>query len=478
MTEQSQGDASVKDGDDARMEPTATRKGTSGGAAKGGAAKATASRKGAAAQATTQTVDAEASVAAEAGPRAPARGGQVANAPSARASLQKSQSRGGRPGPARQLPRGRAPQRIRARFRRRHFLLLASFILLVAGPAIYANWYLHNKAADQFASNLAFTIQSDDGAAVSVLDTFLGAGGAAGSSADDTEVLYGFIRSQNLVEKLQADLDLRSIYNKPQEDWFFRLGDDPSIEALVDYWETMCLVSYSNGIVEVEVRAFDPDDAQRIAQAVLAESTAQINRMSLEARQDALKDAEDRLAEKEIGWRDAQVAVDQFRAEAQRVDPSAEAGMALQRMGDLEAQLDKERIRLDELLEYAPPGDSRIAVAQRRIETLEGLISDERAKYASTGGGDTLSQSVGRYEALKVESEIARTAYQAALASYETARIEARRKQRYLSTFVAPTKSEAPQYPERYFLGGLVVVFLLLGWSILVMLGYNVRDRR
>ena len=162
------------------------------------------------------------------------------------------------------------------------------------------------------------------------------------------------------------------------------------------------------------------------------------------------------------------------------LDPTIESPALLQRISDLESQLDREMLRLDDLRQFAPSGDSRVAVVERRIDTLNTRIAEERAKLSAsdTSSGGVSAGSIGRFEALETESEIARTAYEGALASYENARIEARRKQRYLSPHIAPTRSEAPQYPERYFLGGLVTVFLLLGWAVLVMLGYNIRDRR
>ncbi|MEO0360719.1 MAG: hypothetical protein AAF322_06405, partial [Pseudomonadota bacterium] len=177
-------------------------------------------------------------------------------------------------GPLRATPLGRVIpiDRIRARPRPRHAMLIASFFALVLLPAMVVNWYLHAVASDQYASTLAFTIQSDQSVDAGGFFDVLAGGGAG---ADDAEVLYGFIRSQNLVETLEERLGLRERFNREGADWWFRLGDDPSIEHLVDYWEWMCVVTFDAGIVEVEVRAFDPDDAREIAQAVLDESTRQ-----------------------------------------------------------------------------------------------------------------------------------------------------------------------------------------------------------
>lgn len=379
-------------------------------------------------------------------------------------------------GPLRARPGMRlAPlERIRARPRPRHALLIASFFVLVVAPAIFANWYLHAVSADQYASNLAFTIQSDQSVDTGGLFDVLAGGGG---SADDAEVLYGFIRSQNMVETLEGDLGLRTMFNKPEDDWWFRLGDDPSIEHLVDYWKTMALVAFDAGIVEVEVRAFDPEDAQRIASAVLAESTRQINRMSAEAREDAVRDARESLELAIIRQKEVRAELARMRASDQSVNPSFDVTALMNRIGELEAELTRQRLRLDQLREFAPETDSRVEAVRRRIASLTALIADERSALAG-GDGQALSNSVGRFEELTVDLELAQEAYSAALRSFEIAKAEARRKQRYLSAHIAPTLSQSPQYPQRYILGGLATFFLFMGWVVLVMISYNIRDRR
>jgi capsular polysaccharide transport system permease protein len=58
------------------------------------------------------------------------------------------------------------------------------------------------------------------------------------------------------------------------------------------------------------------------------------------------------------------------------------------------------------------------------------------------------------------------------------ARAEARRQSRYLAPHVAPTRAEAALYPRRLLLSGLALLFLCLGWGILMLVYYNVRDTR
>lgn len=379
-----------------------------------------------------------------------------------------------RAGPRRTPPR--IPMgRTQARFRFRHGVLVASFVLLVVLPSLFAAWYLHFRAADQYASNLAFTIQSDEMPSINALGALFGGGG--GAAADDAEVLYGFIQSQNLVETIQNELDLRRRFNVHEDvDWWFSLGDDPSIEALTEYWRSMVLVSYNAGIVEVEVRAFTAQDAQEIAQAVLRESTTLINRLSIEAREDAVRDARQFLVETADRLRDVRLRLTELRVGEQRVDPRLDVKALMSRIAELEAALTEEQLRMDQLREFAAPNDSRVTTSERRIRSLQTAIAEERQKLAS--GGGALTSSVGRFEELTVDRELAEQAYAVALSSFEAAKTEARRQQRYLSAHVSPTLAQTPEYPQRWMLGGLVFVFLFMGWVVLVMIAYNIKDRR
>ena len=63
----------------------------------------------------------------------------------------------------------------------------------------------------------------------------------------------------------------------------------------------MVAVSYDTaaGIIDVTARAFTPEDAHAIAEAILAESSALVNQLADQAREDAVRFAREELAEAE-----------------------------------------------------------------------------------------------------------------------------------------------------------------------------------
>ena len=116
--------------------------------------------------------------------------------------------------------------------------------------------------------------------------------------------------------------------------------------------------------------------------------------------------------------------------------------------------------------------------ANRRITAVSGRIEDERATLGAPGTEGEMPEVVGDFEALQVDLEFASHAYTQALANLAAARAEARRQSRYLAAHVEPTFAESSLYPRRALLAGLVGLFLLLGWGVLMLVYYNVRDNR
>lgn len=368
----------------------------------------------------------------------------------------------------------------RARLRFRHVMLVLSFLAMVLVPLGFVAWYLTEKAADQFHSVVAFTVRSDETSSTfEILGALTGTGGSSGT---DAEILHEYIQSQQMVEKLDADLDLKAIYNRSGEDWLFGLGEDRSIEDLHWYWGWAIDVAFDNnsGLIEVTALAFDPDDAQRIAQAVLDESNVLVNRLSDEARADAIRFAEADLADAEARLRDMRVKLRTFRNENRIIDPEAGVTGLQGLMNTLEEQLAQALVARNELRSFAAANDPRLVNAERRIEAIREQIEAEKASLAAqdTSDGQSLSEVIGRYEELLVDLKFSEDSYTSALVAFEAARAEARRQARYLAAHIEPTRSQVSQYPQRVLLICAAGLVLLVVWGVAVLLGYNVRDRR
>jgi len=378
-------------------------------------------------------------------------------------------------------PKGAAPTYMRLR----HNRIAKSFFLVVVFPLIAVVFYLYAIAANQYASTLGFTVRSDEmNSAAGLLG---GLSILTQASSSDTDVLYEFIQSQSMVERIAKRLDLRHIYSKPTFDPFFALKSDSDIEDLVAYWRRMVTVSYAsgNGLIEVQVRAFDPQDAQQIGQAIVEESSAMINDLSAIARADGTRSAREELDVAVQRLKAARQALTLFRSKTRIVDPSADIQGQMGLLNSLDAQLANAFIDLNMLMETSSGDDPRVTQARRRIDVIEKLVEQERQKF---GMGDSDSSVLpgdndyptlmGEFERLNVDVEYTSKAYLVAMAALDAARVEAQHKSRYLATYAEPSLPESAQFPQRAVLSLVTAMFLAMIWSIGVLIFYSLRDRR
>lgn len=388
------------------------------------------------------------------------------------------------PPPSSQKPRvAELPRTVgAARVRRRHRLILASFLVCVLLPMGVAGWYLYTRAADQYASQMGFTVRREEGS--TGLDLLGGLSALAGSnSSSDTDILYKFIQSQDMVRRVQEELDLHAIFGRPlATDWVFALAPDASIEDLVAYWQRMVRIFYDpgSGLIEIEVRAFDPAEAQAVAEVVFRLSSEMINNLSAIAREDMTRYAAEELDVALEQLRAARQALTLFRNETQIVDVNADLQGTMGVLNSLQAQLAEAMIELDMLAESAREGDPRLEQARQRIEVIDRRIAEERAKVGGTGtpANAAYADLVGQFESLQVDLEFAQESYLSARAAYDATVAEARRQNRYLAAYVSPTLAEAPTYPQRAILLGLTGLILFGVWAIAVLVYYSLRDRR
>ncbi|MEM9426992.1 MAG: hypothetical protein AAGA06_09855 [Pseudomonadota bacterium] len=376
---------------------------------------------------------------------------------------------------ARITPLPAAPSRARPR---RHRWIMLSLFLCVLAPLSVAAWYLYAVAADQYASTVAFSVQKEEIA--SPIELFGGIADVATTGSSESDILYEFIQSQEMVTALERRLDLSRLYARATEDPIFAYDPTGTIEDLVDYWSYMLRVSYDSTteLIEIRALAFTPEDARAIATGVFEESVRLVQELSAIAQDDTITFAASEVDRAVERLKRAREAMTGFRSRTQIVDPEVDLQGQMGVLSTLEQQLAEALINADLLRESTGPGDPRITQANLRIEVIEARIADERRKLGRDGDGEDYATTLAEFERLAVDREFAEQAYTAALATYDQALAEARRKSRYLAAYIKPTLAEASEFPRREVLLGLLAFFLISAWAIAVLIYYSVRDRR
>ncbi|MBT9247662.1 sugar transporter (plasmid) [Gemmobacter fulvus] len=367
----------------------------------------------------------------------------------------------------------------------RHHGLMISFALMVLVPVILAMVYLWTVSADQYASTVGFTVRREEGGSASaeLLGGLAQFAGSTGSS--ETDILYEFIQSQEIVASIDERIGLTDLY---AEHWpgdpLFSLWPDASIEDLQWYWKRMVRISYdqSSHLIELRVLAFEAEDAQRIAGEIVASSQRMINDLNTQAREDVMRYANEDLDAAVARLKAAREALSRFRTRTQIVDPAADIQGRMGVLNNLQQQLAEALIEYDIVLGTTNEGDPRRVQSARRIEVIRDRIAAERQTFATSDdvgiAGENYPTLIAEFESLTVDMQFAEETYRAALAGVDVARAKASRQTLYLAPYINPTLPQTAEFPQRFVLAGLIALFLGMAWAIMTLVYYSIRDRR
>jgi capsular polysaccharide transport system permease protein len=155
------------------------------------------------------------------------------------------------------------------------------------------------------------------------------------------------------------------------------------------------------------------------------------------------------------------------------LDPKSAATGPLELLAQMTAQQTNARAQLAELIRNSP-NSPQIPLIQTRIASLDKLIGEQRTKI--TGDNDSVATALTEYERLDVQKLLAEKTMASALASLESAKLEAQKQQLYLETIAQPNLADYPLYPKRAISFATVVVSCLLAYGIAWLLIASVRE--
>ncbi len=364
-------------------------------------------------------------------------------------------------------------ERRRARSRR----LLGWFALVVLLPTLLTAGYTLLVATPRYTSEFELTYQTYRGPSSLASGLVQSVTGTAQSNLVDIgTIVYEYLRSSALADKLDAELDLRRHFSAPGVDWFSRLSADSSREGVLDYYRAHVQVSQGlGGYIKVEAEAFDPAFAQALAKAIVAAADAMVDDLTARARANEVKFAEAELARQEDRVRKARTALTVFQNRQGDQDPARAANQLGTIVGTIEGQLSEARAQFANTTGSLAPNSPIAVQLKAKIASLEGQLKAEQGRLASDkasgGGGSPYSQVLEDYQGLQLEQDFAKNAYMAAQQGLVVARADAATKQNYLVDFIPP---DLPQHESYGFaIEATATVFLasllLFGFGSLLL---------
>lgn len=356
-----------------------------------------------------------------------------------------------------------------------------SFGLVVLVPTFLALIYYSFLASDRYVSGAGFAIRGiETGGGLDALGAFTGFANS-GSTISDSYILLKFLKSRDIVEKLESKFPLRAAYSGENSDFLSRLDPSEEIEIVVEYWQKHIHTTFdsTSGIITFDVDAFTPEEARDIATLVLYYSKLLVNDLSESARQDAVAYAEGEVMRAESRLKNALEQLRIFRSQEKSLDPARIAQMQIEIVGGLEKQLAEVRARISALEATVSADSPPLRVLQRQAEALEKQVTElnfEMSKGKNGSTETTLTGLLATYETLEIERNFGQQSYVSALASLEKARVDANRQQRYLAIYSTPALPQYALYPYRILNVFLIFAGLTLLWAIGVLVGYSIRD--
>lgn len=370
-----------------------------------------------------------------------------------------------------------------ARFRRRHWNIILSFFLFVITPVLITGWYLWERSVEQYASTVSFSVRSSSPPA-SGSEIFSQISLISGTNSTDTDILYQFIQSQEMVSRLDDRLGLRAMYSRYyDDDMVFSFNPDGTLEDLVSYWRRMVHIGYdrSTGLMNLRVLAFDAIEAQTIAKAISEESTKRINELSGIARADATRYAITELKRASEELREKRKAVTTFRLKNQTTDPTKNIQGQMVLINILNEQLAASIIDLKVMMNSSQKeSDPRIKQMNLRIQVIREQIKEELSRFGNSEKDNSTDYAhlVGEFERLNADLEFAELVYRSALLSYNSAQADAAHTLRYLAEHIKPTLASSSRYPQRILIMLGISLVLILVWAVSILVYYSIRDRR
>lgn len=356
----------------------------------------------------------------------------------------------------------------------RRRILSAAFVSIGAA-ALY--WGV--LASDRFVSEAHVVINRTDLAGHQSVD-FGALFSGAGSSKQDIMLLRDHLLSMDMLQKLDAQLDLRGHFSDTQHDVLSRLWSrDIEVERFHKYFRTRVEIEFDDyaDLLVIRTQAYSPVMAQRICAALVAEGERFMNQMGHSLALEQVT-----FLEKQAESMGARVAkTRQALLDYQNVKRLASPKASIEGAGAIIARLEGEisqlSARREAMLGYLSPTSSDVVQIDLQISALKKQLSLTQQRMTSVQG-EALNRINEEYQRLEMEAAFAQEVYQQALTALEKGRIESVRTLKKISVVQSPTLPQQSLEPQRLYNTVIFTLATLMLAGIVHLLAAIIRDHK
>lgn len=357
--------------------------------------------------------------------------------------------------------------------------LFSFFAILTTIPTIIAVIYYSLLASDIFVSETQFSIYNNEPTSTGIdlgEISQLTSGNIKSESLEQLLMAAEYIKSYDLLVKIDEQLNLKRIYSDRNIDFYSRLKAKPSKRQFLKYYQNMISVKVNReaSIIYVTAKAFTAEDAFKITNKINEFTEDFINGMLARVKKDVLMEAEFFIDKSQRKIKNIQGKLSEFRIRNTTLDPAEELNAKLEFIRALETKKAEFLIEKNEKKSLLSGKSIPMKSLQNKISNIDAMIADTRSeilKFAEEGG-DILRE----YGMLILDEEFAKGEYKLALLNLEETLKNQGRINKYVVEILKPTIPDIASEPNRLRKIITVFIFSFIFSGILGLVISGVRD--
>jgi capsular polysaccharide transport system permease protein len=359
-----------------------------------------------------------------------------------------------------------------------------SFLMFVLMPCLLGATYYFGIASSQYVSETRLVVRT-----IGVSERFDESEKREGRSivggdslTQDSYIVANYLKSPQLVRKLEEEIGLRNLFSRSGIDPLSRLSADASFEDLHDFWQQHVdtYVDGPSGIIIFTVRAFSPTDSVEISKVALSAADEMIDLISERAKNDLVTRGEHDVV---LALEDYQTALGDLRDYQNKtgiLDPASSAKMTSTIIGKLTEQKLQLQVSLNSLIAAKADDTARARQLRRSIEAIDDQIQLRQNSLAGTAskGEPQLSSSMTEFARLETHRIVTQALYESTVKNLDTAKSTALKRTTFISIFSDAHIPEKSKYPHRVSQWLILSAGLLTLWMTGTLIWMSIEDHR
>lgn len=342
---------------------------------------------------------------------------------------------------------GRLP--LYRRLRDARVAFVRPFLFFISAVATAAALYYFVLQAPVYTSEMQIGVRGKQALTTSPLFAALG---GIQSGVPESTALSAFIQSDGMLKKLDASQHLRGQYSRFRVDLLNHLPARASQHRFLHFYKSMVDVDLdtASNIIDLHVRAFDPQAARDTAQAIMDNSVEFVGNLSTQMRSESTRAAQQDVDEAQRDALKAHAALSAFQSQSNRLDPGAFGSATNTSYFQLQNTLAALRGQLASLLTYTTERAPQVQQLRAQIASVQGQMRELQQRMTGQQNGAAVVNQLGTFQRLTLNQQYADQRLTVAQAALDQARSVAQQRQLFIVPIVGPTLPDEPT-PRRWW---------------------------